>query len=60
MLRKAMPIINYLGIDKALITLDPENLAGIHIVEACGGIFEDSLPATECFPARLRYWLDCR
>lgn len=59
-LRKAIPIINYLGIDRALITLDPANETAIHIVESCGGVFEDTLPATECFPARSRYWLDCR
>ena len=59
MLKKAMPIINYLGIDKALITIEPDNKAGIHIVEACGAVFEDETAATDKFPAMRRYWLDC-
>jgi predicted acetyltransferase len=58
-LKKAMPIVNYLGIDKALITLKPEDEIGIKIVEKCGGIFEDETVATDKFPAMRRYWLDC-
>ena len=58
-LKKAMPIINYMGIDKALITLNPADKAAIAIVEKCGGEFEDETPATDKFPAMRRYWLDC-
>lgn len=58
-LQKGMPLINYLGIDQALITVDPSNPASIRIVEYCGGVFEDETVATEKFPARRRYWLDC-
>lgn len=58
-LKKAMPIINYLGIDKALITIKPSDKTGIHIVESCGGVFEDETTATDKFPAMRRYWLDC-
>lgn len=58
-LRKSMPIINYLGIDQALITVSPEDKAAIKIIEACGGEFEDETSATERFPAMRRYWLDC-
>lgn len=59
MLLKAMPIANYLGIEKALLTVDPENKAAIRVIESCGGVCEDELPETDQFPARLRYWLDC-
>ncbi len=58
-LKKAMPIINYLGIDKALLTLAPDNETAIHIVESCGGVFEDETTQTDKFPAMRRYWLDC-
>ena len=58
-LLKAMPIANYLGIETALLTIDPENSAAIRVVESCGGQLEDELPETDQFPARLRYWLDC-
>lgn len=59
MLKKAMPIVNYLGVDRALITIEPENEVAISIVEACGAVFEDETQATDKFPAMRRYWLDC-
>lgn len=58
-LKKAIPIINYLGIDKALLTVSPDNAAGIKIIESCGGKFEDKTSETEQFPAMRRYWIDC-
>lgn len=58
-LLKAIPIANYLGIEKALLTVAPDNAAAIRIITACGGKFEDDLPETEQFPARKTYWLDC-
>lgn len=58
-LQKAVPIINYLGIDKALITIDPTDEASKHIVENVGAVLEDETIATDCFPAMRRYWLDC-
>lgn len=58
-LQKAIPIINYIGIEKALLTIKPDNEAGIKIIESCGGVYEDETPETETFPARKRYWLDC-
>lgn len=58
-LQKGMPYVSYLGIDKALITVAPENKSGARIVEHCGGVFEDETPQTDKFPARRRYWLDC-
>lgn len=58
-LQKAMPVIGHLGIDKALLTVGPDNIPAIRIIEFCGGVFEDETPKTEKFPARRRYWLDC-
>ena len=58
-LLKAIPIANYLGIEKALLTAAPDNAPAIRIIESCGGAFEDELPETEQFPARRIYWLDC-
>lgn len=58
-LQKGMPCTCFLGIEKALITVDPENEAGINIVEFCGGELQDETQATDQFPARRRYWLDC-
>ncbi len=59
LLQKAIPYISYLGIDKALITIDPKDTAANGIVQFCGGVLEDTLPATDKFPERNRYWLDC-
>lgn len=59
MLRKGMPCANFLGIDKVLITVDPENEAAIKMVESVGAVYQDQTQATEKFPARKRYWLDC-
>ncbi len=58
-LQKGMPYACYLGIDRALITIDPKNLAAEKIVEHCGGVFDNETQTTDKFPARKRYWLDC-
>ena len=57
-LQKGLPVINYLGIERALFTIAPDNKAGARIIEFCGGKFEDEVHATEQFPARKRYWLN--
>lgn len=58
-LLKGMPYACYLGIDRALITVEPKNTAAIRIIEHCGGVFDNETTATDKFPARRRYWLDC-
>ena len=59
LLLKTIPIASYLGIGKALLTIAPDNHIAAHVIESCGGVFDNELPETEQFPARLRYWLDC-
>lgn len=59
LLQKAIPYISYFGIDRALITVDPNDISANKIVKFCGGFLDDTLPATDKFPARNRYWLDC-
>ena len=58
-LRKGIPFICHIGIEKALITVAPDNDAAIKIVEFCGAVFQDETPETNQFPARRRYWLEC-
>lgn len=58
-LQKGMPLVDYLGIDPALVTVDPKNEAANRIVQFCGGKLEDETPKTDKFPARKRYWLNC-
>jgi predicted acetyltransferase len=59
LLQKAIPYIAFLGIDRALITIDPDDIAANKIVKFCGGIYEDTTDKTDKFPRRNRYWLDC-
>ena len=58
-LTKAKPFANYIGIDKGLITMAPDNIPAVKVVEFCGATLLDELPETGQFPNRLRYWLDC-
>ena len=58
-LQKGMPFVCYLGIDRALITVKPEDENAQKVIEFCGGQFQDETPETDKFPARKRYWLDC-
>lgn len=59
LLQKAMPYIAYHGVENALITITPENKASKHITLFCGGKLEDTHPATDRFPEREHYWLNC-
>ncbi|MFP4385727.1 MAG: GNAT family N-acetyltransferase [Alphaproteobacteria bacterium] len=59
LLQNAIPYLAYHGIDSALITIDPKDGAANRIVQFCGGTLEDTLPATDKFPERNRYWMDC-
>ncbi len=59
LLQKGIPYIAYLGIDRALITVDPKDVSANKIVQFCGAKLQDTLPATDKFPERNRYWLDC-
>ena len=58
-LLKAIPIANYLGIDKALLTIAPANAVAARVIESCGGALEEELPAADDFPTQALYWLDC-
>ena len=58
-LQKGIPCASYLGIERALITVPPKANAAKHIIELCGGEFQDETPETDQFPARLRYWVSC-
>lgn len=51
MLRAALPIAASLGIERALLTCDPENLASRRVIEANGGV-----PIDEPGP-ELRFWV---
>lgn len=58
-LRKALPVASHLGIDRALLTVSPDNKGSIRVIESCGGVFFDETQASDRFPARRCYWIDC-
>ena len=56
-LKMSLPYANHLGVDKALLTIDPENKSAIKAVEECGGEYQDQTKETDQFPSRMRYWI---
>ncbi|HET9499323.1 MAG TPA: GNAT family N-acetyltransferase [Marmoricola sp.] len=51
MLREALPVARRLGIGKALVTCDSDNVASRRVIEANGGVLEDQRGD------KLRFWV---
>lgn len=51
MLRAALPIARDLGIDRALLTCDTDNLGSRRVIERAGGVLEDERGG------KLRFWV---
>jgi predicted acetyltransferase len=51
MLRAALPIAAAMGIERALVTCDEDNIGSRTVIETCGGVFAD-----QC-GKNLRFWL---
>lgn len=47
-----------LGIDRLLITCEPENVASACVAEKCGGVFEDEIFFEPIERSVRRYWID--
>jgi predicted acetyltransferase len=54
-LRLALPEARKLGIERALVTCDDTNIGSRRIIEANGGVFEDSQPYEN--GVKLRFWV---
>ncbi|HEX8767901.1 MAG TPA: GNAT family N-acetyltransferase [Jatrophihabitans sp.] len=54
MLRAALPVAAELGIDRALITCDSDNVGSRRVIEANGGVLEDERSG------QLRFWVPTR
>jgi predicted acetyltransferase len=52
MLRAVLPVAAALGIERALVTCDHDNVGSRKVIEACGGVLEDRRAD------KLRYWVD--
>lgn len=57
MLRQALPICRKLGIEKALISCDTNNIASRKVIENNGGIFDSITKFPELDVQQRRYWL---
>jgi predicted acetyltransferase len=51
MLRQSLPIARDLGIERALVTCDTDNIGSKTVIERNGGVFEDEREG------KLRYWV---
>lgn len=58
MLALSLPIAKSLGINRALVTCDDNNIGSIKTIESCRGIFENKVEVEEGKPLKRRYWID--
>jgi predicted acetyltransferase len=60
MLRLALVEARRLGIDRALLTVNADNLPSIRVIERNGGVMEEESPHPEDGRPYRRYWIDLR
>lgn len=58
MLRLALPKVLELGIKKALITCDSDNIASQKVIESCNGVFQDENQLEDREVPTRRYFID--
>ncbi len=56
LLRAGLSVAHELGIDRALVTCDDDNVGSATVIERCGGVLEDTRPMSGGSPKR-RYWV---
>jgi predicted acetyltransferase len=59
-LRQALDLAGSLGIDRALVTCDDDNLGSAAVIERCGGVLEDIVPTEDGSAPKRRYWIDMK
>lgn len=57
MLRQALPICAELGLESVLVTCDQDNLGSRRIIEANGGVYEETISNARLRAPKLRYWI---
>lgn len=57
MLSQSLGIVKNLGINKALITCDDDNVGSFKTIEACGGVLENKVEVGPGKPLKRRYWI---
>lgn len=56
-LRQSVERLRVRGVDRVLVTCDDTNVGSAAVIEACGGVLEDTRDAGEGQPPRRRYWI---
>lgn len=56
-LRQALVVVRDLGVDKALVTCDDDNVASARTIERCGGVLHNVVEPPASGPAKRRYWI---
>lgn len=56
LLRTGLAVARDLGIDRALVTCDDDNVASATVIERCGGVLENVVLFADASPKR-RYWV---
>ncbi len=60
MLKLAITKAKQLGITKALVTADEDNIASRKVIEACGGTLANIVQGKVFEKPLARYWIDCK
>ncbi|MBD3240217.1 MAG: GNAT family N-acetyltransferase [Chitinivibrionales bacterium] len=58
MLRQALPFCAALGIERALVTCDEDNVASVKVIERNGGVMENITDDPVLAVRKRRYWID--
>ena len=58
MLEHIMSLARGMGIERLLVTCDPENVASARVVEKCGGVFEDETFFEPMERTVRRFWIN--
>ncbi len=57
-LRQSLVAARAVGVERALVTCDDDNVGSAAVIERCGGVFEGVVPDPEGGTDRRRYWID--
>jgi predicted acetyltransferase len=57
MLRRSLPLCAALGIERALVTCDVDNVGSRKVIERCGGELENITDNPEYAVQKRRYWI---
>lgn len=57
LLRNGLDVLRGLGVERALVTCDDDNLGSSRVIERCGGVLENTVSVTGAAPKR-RYWIE--